>query len=57
MARIGRKRQSPIEKACGSWEAFTDLLVNDPTLDQGDIADVYWAVKAWHDDPATWVPL
>ncbi|MDQ2944778.1 MAG: hypothetical protein M3Y27_02320 [Acidobacteriota bacterium] len=38
-------------------EAFTDLLVNDPTLDQGDIADVYWAVKAWHDDPGTWVPL
>lgn len=57
IARLGRKRQSPIEKACGSWETFTDLLVNDPSLDQRDIVDIYWAVKAWHDEPGTWVVL
>ena len=57
IARLGRKRQSPVERICGSWEAFHDMIVSDPSLDQTDIADVYFAVKGWHDDPATWTHL
>lgn len=55
VARLDRKRESIIEKACGSWEAFHDMMmetVNKGEIEPGDAETIYFSMKALHDDPA-----
>lgn len=52
VARLSRRRESIIEKACGSWEAFHDMMmeaVAKGEIEPDDAETIYFAAKGWHD--------
>lgn len=60
VARLGKKRQSQVERVCGSIEAFEASVwdgIMDDTLSRVDMVDVLAAVRGWHDDPLCWRPV
>lgn len=57
VARLHRRRESLVEKVCGSWEAFHDMMMG--AVDKGEMApedaeDLYFAVRTWHEAPSMW---